>query len=435
MYRLKALAALAAAVILAASCAAPAPTLPPAAAVQPQSVAEVQQPPAASQPATSAPVAQVPAASQPTTSAPVAQAPTSASSPSIIIQPGADAENQIFEAVYQKVNPSVVQVSNLAGTQRSSQVVPQGLGSGFVWDTRGDIVTNDHVVEGATQLQVTFADGTTLDAQLIGTDPNGDVAVVRVDPKSATLVPVELGDINQLKVGERVLAIGNPFGLDGTMTQGIVSALGRSIPAVATGFSIPESIQTDAAINPGNSGGPLLNENGQVIGINDQIQSQSGSSSGVGFAIPINIVQRIVPSLIQTGHYAHPYLGIEGGTYSRAWAQALGLPANAKGAYVEGVVSGGPADQAGLRAGNQDTSVVLGTDNFGGPVYLQSGGDLITAIDGHSIASMDDLMIYLEEHTSPGQTVHLTVSRSGGGQQTLSLKLGQRPDQAPSQIP
>jgi len=420
MYRLKALAALAAAVVLFTGCAVPAQTLPAAAVVQPQSVAQVQQPPAASQPAASTSTA---------------QAPASAASPIINIQPGADAENQIFEAVYQKVNPSVVQVSNLAGSRRSSQVVPQGLGSGFVWDKQGDIVTNDHVVEGATQLQVTFADGTTLNAQLLGTDPNGDVAVIRVDPKLVTLVPVEQGNINQVKVGERVLAIGNPFGLDGTMTQGIVSALGRSIPAVATGFSIPEAIQTDAAINPGNSGGPLLNESGQVIGINDQIQSQSGSSSGVGFAIPIDIVQRIVPSLIQTGHYAHPYLGIAGGTYSRAWAQALGLPVNAKGAYVESVVPGGPADQAGLRAGNQDTTVILGTDNFGSPVYLQSGGDLITAIDGHSIASMDDLMIYLEEHASPGQTVHLTVLRAGGNQQTLSVKLGQRPDQAPSQIP
>jgi S1-C subfamily serine protease len=420
MYRFKSLAALAAAAIVFAGCAAPATTLPSAAVVQPPSVAQAQQSPTASQLAASTSTAQVPA---------------SASSPSLNIAPGADPENQIFEAVYQKVNPSVVQVSNLAANRGSSQVVPQGLGSGFVWDMQGDIVTNDHVVEGATQLQVTFSDGTTLNAQLMGTDPNSDIAVIRVDPKLATLVPVEQGDINQVKAGERVLAIGNPFGLDGTMTQGIVSALGRSIPAVATGFSIPEAIQTDAAINPGNSGGPLLNESGQVIGINDQIQSQSGSSSGVGFAIPINLVQRIVPSLIQTGHYAHPYLGIEGGTYSRAWAQALGLPANAKGAYVEGVVPGGPAAQAGLQAGNQDTSIVLGTDNFGSPVYLQSGGDLITAIDGHSITNMDDLMIYLEEHTSPGQTVQLTVLRAGGQQQTLSVKLGQRSNQAPSQIP
>ncbi len=418
MFRLKVFAVLVAAVVVFTGCAGVVPAAPKSLVLGPQPVVNVQQLPSASQPVAPAAAAQAPAAS----SLPSAQAVL-------------DAENQIFEAVYQKVNPSVVEVSNLASSRLSSQAVPQGLGSGFVWDTQGDIVTNDHVVEGATQLQVTFADGTMLNAQLVGTDPNGDVAVIRVDPKLAKLVPVQQGDVNQLKVGERVLAIGNPFGLSGTMTQGIVSALGRSIPAVATGFSIPESIQTDAAINPGNSGGPLLDENGQVIGINDQIQSQSGSSSGVGFAIPINIVQRIVPSLIQTGHYAHPYLGIAGGTYSDAWAQALGLPANAKGAYVESVVPGGPAAQAGLRAGTQNTSVVLGTDNQGAPVYLQSGGDLITAVNGQSIASMDDLMMYLEEHASPGQTATLTVLRAGGSQQTLTVALGQRPNQAPSQLP
>lgn len=253
--------------------------------------------------------------------------------------------------------------------------------------------------------------------------------MIQVDPSLTTLVPVKQGDMSQVKVGERVIAIGNPFGFAGTMTQGIVSAMGRSIPAV-TGFSIPEAIQTDAAINPGNSGGPLLNEQGQVIGVNDQIQSSSGSSSGVGFAIPINIVQRIVPALIKTGHYEHPYLGIEGGTYTRAWAKALGFPADVKGTYVLGVVRASPAERAGLRAGDQDTNILLGITNFGSPVYLQSGGDLITAIDGHQVTNMDDLLIYLDENTLPGQTVHMTVLRTGGQQQTLSVMLGQKPDQA-----
>jgi len=369
---------------------------------------------------------QPPAATLPT---PV---PTTASNITINVQPGADPENQIFEAVYQKVNPSVVQISTLGRSRRLSQDVPQGEGSGFVWDSQGDIVTNDHVVEGADKLQVTFADGATLDAQLVGTDPNGDIAVIKVNRQLVTLVPVEVGDVQQLKVGERVIAIGNPFGFAGTMTQGIVSALGRSIPGV-TGFSIPEAIQTDAAINPGNSGGPLLNERGQVVGVNDQIQTQSGGSSGVGFAIPIDIVQRIVPALIQAGHYAHPYLGIEGENYTLAWAQALGFPANAKGAYVQSLVTGSPAERAGLRAGSQDTTILLGIGSFRSPIYLQSGGDLITAIDGHLITKMDDLMMYLEENTSPGQTVQLTVLRAGGHQQTISVVLGQRPDQAPSQ--
>ncbi|MCX6027880.1 MAG: trypsin-like peptidase domain-containing protein [Chloroflexi bacterium] len=354
-----------------------------------------------------------------------AAAPTVAPAVTINVQPGADDESQILEAVYQKVNPSVVQVVNLARNSRlrNSVAVPQGEGSGFVWDKQGHIVTNDHVVSGADQLQVVFPDGTTLDAQLVGTDPNSDIAVIKVDPQLATLVPVAVGDMTQVHVGEMAIAIGNPFGLEGTMTRGIVSALGRTIPS-QTSFSIPEAIQTDAAINPGNSGGPLLNEWGQVIGVNDQIQSSTGSNSGVGFAIPISIVQRVVPALIQNGTYEHAYLGLSGGTYSKAWSQALGLPADLKGIYVLGISANGPAARAGLRAGNTDSSVVLGTTRTGA-TYLQSGGDLITAIDGQPVSRMDDLLIYLEEKTSPGQTVQLTVLRDGQ-QQTLSVKLEAR---------
>jgi S1-C subfamily serine protease len=358
----------------------------------------------------------------------LARAPTV----TINVPAGADSESQLFEAVYQKVNPSVVRVDNLSALNggSSSGVVPQGEGSGFVWDTAGHIVTNDHVVRGADKLQVTFSDGTVLDAQLVGTDPNGDIAVLKVDPNLVSLVPVEQGDMSQVKVGQRAIAIGNPFGFAGTMTTGIVSALGRSIPAI-TGFGIPEAIQTDASINPGNSGGPLLNVQGQVIGVNAQIQSSSGSNSGVGFAIPINLVQRIVPGLIKTGAYQHAYLGMSGATYTRAWAQALGFPADAKGAYVLDLVRGGPAASAGLRAGTTDTNVLLGIDGVGGPVYLQSGGDLITAIDDQPITKMDDLLIYLEEHTSPGQKVKLTVLRDGTfGSTTLEVTLGQRPDRA-----
>ena len=352
----------------------------------------------------------------------------------INIQPGADAQSQIMEAAYQKVNPSVVMIVNMAPDPNlgSSAPVAQAEGSGFVWDAQGDIVTNDHVVRGATQLQVTFADGTTAMAKLLGGDPNGDIAVIRVDPTNLNLVPVDQGNIANVKVGEQVLAIGNPFGFSGTLTQGIVSALGRTIPAL-TQFSIPGAIQTDAAINPGNSGGPLLTLQGQVIGVNDQIQSASGSSSGVGFAIPIDEVQRIVPALISSGHYDHPYLGIQGTTYNSNWAQALGLPATAQGVYVTGVESGGPAARAGLQAGTQDTNVLLGADSNGQPMYLQSGGDLITAIDGHPIQKIDDLLIYLEDNATPGQTVHFTVLRAGGQQQTLSIVLGTRPAQTVQQ--
>jgi 2-alkenal reductase len=280
------------------------------------------------------------------------------------------------------------------------------------------------VVSGADQLQVVFPDGTTLDAQLVGADPNSDIAVIKVDPQLATLAPVEVGDMTQVQVGDMAIAIGNPFGLEGTMTRGIVSALGRSIPS-QTAFSIPQAIQTDAAINPGNSGGPLLNERGQVIGVNDQIQSSTGSNSGVGFAIPISIVQRVVPALIQNGKYEHAYLGISGGTYSKAWAQALGLPADLKGVYVLNVTPNGPAARAGLRAGMENTDIVLGTSRTGA-AYLQKGGDLITAIDGRPVTRMDDVLIYLEEKTAPGQTVKLTILRDGQ-QQTFTVTLEARP--------
>jgi serine protease Do len=380
--------------------------------------------------------------SQPMSSAPApapgrseakASAPAAAPTVTINVPAGVEAETQLVEAVYQKVNPSVVRIENLA-TQRfgsSTDAVPQGEGSGFVWDAAGDIVTNDHVVRGADQLQVTFSDGTTLDAQLVGTDPNGDIAVIKVDPRLVALVPVEVGDMSQVRVGQPAIAIGNPFGFEGTMTEGIVSALGRSIPAV-TGFDIPEAIQTDAAINPGNSGGPLLNVLGQVIGVNAQIESSTRSNSGVGFAIPISLVQRIVPSLINTGTYGHSYLGMSAGTYTRAWANALGFPADAKGAYVMGVVQGGPADAAGLRPGTVDSTILLGTDNFGRPAYLQRGGDLITAINGQPMTGMSDLLIYLEENTSPGQKAQLTVLRAGGQSRTLDVVLGQRPNQLPN---
>ena len=360
-------------------------------------------------------------------------APGAAPTVSINVPPALEAESQLIEAIYRKVNPSVVRIVNLAAQRlgASTAAVPQGEGSGFVWDTAGHIVTNDHVVRGSDKLQVTFSDGTTLEAELVGTDPNGDIAVVKVDPRLVSLLPVELGDMSQVKVGQPALAIGNPFGFEGTMTAGIVSALGRSIPAV-TGFDIPEAIQTDASINPGNSGGPLLNVRGQVIGVNAQIESSTRSNSGVGFAIPISLVQRIVPSLIKTGAYGHSYLGMSGGTFTRAWADALGFPANAKGAYVMGVVQGGPAEAAGSQPGSVDSDLLLGTDGFGRPAYLQRGGDLITAIDGQPVTDMSDVLIYMEEHTSPGQKMRLTVMRADDRSRTLDVVLGKRPEQAPN---
>ncbi len=326
-----------------------------------------------------------------------------------------DVESQILTEVYRKVNPSVVNIRT-----------DQAEGSGFVWDSEGHIVTNDHVVQGAQEVLVTLADGVSLPAEVIGEDPDSDLAVVKVDPELHELRPVELGDVDEVEVGDRAIAIGNPFALEGTLTQGIVSAKGRNIPAL-TDFAIPEAVQTDAAINPGNSGGPLLDAEGRVIGVNAQIETGSSlvrANTGIGFAIPVNIVKRVVPALITDGRYDHAWLGISGQTYSPAWADALGFSKETRGAYVMYVEPGGPSDEAGLRAGTRQTDILLGFD-FGQPVYLAAGGDLIVAINGQPVTKFDDLLVYLERYISPGDRVELTVLR-GGGQQVISVTLGMR---------
>ncbi len=343
---------------------------------------------------------------------------------------GGDVESALLRAVYEKVNPAVVYIENLTKPTSSSQTsdaLPESQGSGFVWDALGHIVTNDHVVRGSDALQVTFWDGVVLPAELIGSDPDSDLAVILVDPKLVKLVPVERGKVDDIAVGQRAVAIGNPFGLVGTMTEGIVSAIGRSIPAI-TGFSIPMAIQTDASINPGNSGGPLLNDRGQVIGVNSQIRSATSTpaNSGVGFAIPVNIVERVVPALISSGKYKHAYLGVSGRTYSPAWAEALGFSKDDRGAYVMDLISGGPSERTGLRAGTKDTKVVLAV-SMNGPVYLKSGGDLVIAIDGKKVSTFDDILIYLESFKSPGDEIKFTVLRPSEGQKTITVKLGERP--------
>ncbi len=321
--------------------------------------------------------------------------------------------------IYQQWNGSVVNVLVLGSIsdQLPNQVLPentdpdslfpQGQGSGFVWDLEGHIVTNAHVVEGATQVQVTFGDGTVAIAEVVGEDLDSDLAVIKIDPAGYNLVPVLRGDLDEMQVGMRVAAIGNPFGLEGTLTSGIISAIGRSISSLSQ-FNIPEAIQTDAAINPGNSGGPLFNERGEVIGVNAQIRSESGSNSGVGFAIPITIVDRVIPSLIGEGSYEHSYIGISGSTFSPACAADLDLPLTVRGAYVNGVQSGTPAARAGLRGGNTPSNTTLLAI-----CPTQAGGDLITAINDSAVTRFDDLLIYLERYTQPGDTVVLTVLRDG----------------------
>ena len=318
------------------------------------------------------------------------------------------AEEQLFIALYERVSPSVVHIAVTANSG-------SGTGSGFVWDDEGHVVTNNHVVENAQRIVVHFADDTAVEAEVVGTDPDSDLAVIRVDVPASLLKPVELGDSDALRVGQRAIAIGNPFGFEQTMTAGIVSALGRVLKQ-DSGFSLPQLIQTDAAINPGNSGGPLLDSKGQVIGVTTLIYSQSGSNSGVGFAVPVNTVKRVVPSLIETGRYADPWLGITGTSVTPLLAEVLDLPAE-QGVLVQAVVEGGPADEAGLRGGTRQVW-------YEGAV-LTAGGDIITSIDGVEVQGMDNVIVYLAD-TSVGQKVELTVLRDGQ-EGTIEVTLGERP--------
>jgi 2-alkenal reductase len=327
-------------------------------------------------------------------------------------------------AIYDQVSPGVVtiQTSKTDGTL-------VGLGSGWVYSADGYIVTNQHVIEGADKFEVDFPSGDKAFGNVVGTDLDSDLAVIKVDVPAGVLHPLSLGDSDQLKVGQIVVAIGNPFGLNGTMTTGIISALGRTLQSnrEAPGgsgsyFSAGDIIQTDAALNPGNSGGPLLNLNGEVVGVNRAIRTTSATTSGdptnsgIGFAISINIVKRVVPYLIQDGKYDYPYLGITSiDDLPLQYLQELGLT-QYTGAYVTSVASGSPADQAGVRAGTQATTIQ----------GLETGGDLIIAIDGHTVLHFDDLLKYLFNNKSPGDTVVLTVLR-GDQKVDLALTLDKRP--------
>lgn len=295
----------------------------------------------------------------------------------------------------------------------------QGGGSGFIWDEDGHIVTNHHVVAGATDIEVTFADDTRVQAELVATDPDADLAVIKVDLPASELTPVRLGDSDKLAVGQLAIAIGNPFGQEFTMTTGIVSGVGRTIRSGNSQFSIPEVIQTDAAINPGNSGGPLFNRAGEVIGINAQIVSRTGSNSGVGFAVPINIAKRIVPTLIQGEEYEYAWLGITGNTLTAEVAEARNISPSTRGAVVVEVAENGPADKAGLQG--RDESLDVESE-----AYLSSG-DIITAINGQSLFDMSDLITYLVEKTQPSDTVTLDVIHDDGSQEQIEVALGVRP--------
>jgi serine protease Do len=325
---------------------------------------------------------------------------------------------QTFQQIYESVNPSVV---NIQVTSSNGWFTTSAEGSGFIWDDQGHIITNNHVIDNASQINVVFTDGTSVEAKLVGADPESDLAVISIDPKSVNLVPVTMGDSHSVQVGDLVIAIGNPYGLSGTMTQGIVSALSRSLtvdqsdPLTNSTYTIPDIVQTDAAINPGNSGGVLVNVKGQVIGVTSAIRSSTDSNSGIGFVIPSHIVQRVVPVLIKNGSYTHPRLGLSGITLTSRIAEQIGLDAAQQGILVVDVTANGPADKVGLIATTQQVKR-SGQTTF-------TLGDLITAVDGIKMKTYEDLISYLFNNTDVGQTITLTVLRNGE-ERDVNLKLG-----------
>jgi len=362
----------------------------------------------------------------------------------------ADSETDLLRQLYERVNPSVVSINvripqtasgtGLVPRQRGNQGNPNNpndpnsqanpgafayaAGSGFVYDNQGHLVTNAHVVEGVDRIEITFPDGTQMHATVVGVDADSDLAVIKAEGDISKYAPLTLANSDTLRVGDRAIAIGNPFEQAGTMTQGIVSGLKRSVSGLGDAgqgqtYLIPNAIQTDAALNPGNSGGPLLNNNGEVIGVNEQIASQVRQSSGVSFAIPSNLVKQVVETLIKDGKIVHPWLGISGGSLSLDTNDALKLPANTHGAYVMTVQPGSPADKAGLKG-------AATTQTIADPSVVPAGGDIIVAIDKQPVKSFDDVLAYVFDNTKVGQQITVTVLRNG--QQTdLQLTLGARP--------
>jgi len=342
-------------------------------------------------------------------------------------------QSTILRAIFKQVENSVVQIIRKLPTAATNALNPQtpnatALGSGIVYDNLGHIITNGHVVGDAKIVDVKFVDGNRYPAKLIGTDIYGDIAVLQISQNTtqqqqqllSSLRPLVNGNSSNLEVGDQVIAIGNPFGLSDTMTTGIVSGVGRLLPGA--GFSIPNAIQTDAPINPGNSGGPLLNMQGQVVGMNTAILSGTDTFSGVGFAIPSNTITKIVASIIEKGSYVHPYLGLSGATLTSDLAENLtGTPSvvkNLKGVYIDTITKNGPADKAGLNGS--------ATDQY----TKKHPGDIIIGIDGHNITKIDDFISYIDQHKSAGDNISLTVYRNG---HVIDLKatLAARPSPLP----
>jgi 2-alkenal reductase len=364
-----------------------------------------------------------------------------ACSPAEVVVSETDSQPQIILAepasstlpdLYDRVNPSVVniqvRISNGDDAEDGfNRPFGSAQGSGFLYDDQGHFVTNFHVVDGVDEISVVFYDGLILEGELVGADPDSDLAVVHVEDFPDDLAPLPLANSTAVRVGEPVVVIGNPFGLQGTMTTGIISALGRTLPsqAVAIGggrFNIPNVIQTDAAINPGNSGGPLLNLEGELLGVNTAIASSDRQFSGVGYAVPANIVARVVPELIENGRFPHPFLGIAGVDVSPDLRQAMGLDPQQRGVLVIDVTKDGPADEAELVGSTEEVEI------NGLPTNI--GGDVIIKIDEQKVDDFDDLIAYLSEATIVGQTVELTLLRSGE-LISVEVRLGERPTASP----
>ncbi len=322
----------------------------------------------------------------------------------------ADVEEQLIINVYAQVSPAVVCIT-------AKDEFGGCIGSGFVIDKEGHVVTNNHVATAAPDLLVTLADDHTVPADVVGTDPGSDLAVLQIDVPPEELTVAMLGESASLQVGQRAIAIGNPFGLERTITTGVISSLGRTLERDDSDFQLAQVIQTDAAINPGNSGGPLLDSRGRVIGVNTAIRSLTGANSGVGFAIPVDTVKRVVPELIAHGRYRHTWVGIQGRTITREIVEAMGLPVEL-GVLVAEVEPDSPADKAGLRGGKREVTVA--------GLPMLAGGDIIVAIEGQPVSDFADLVNYLVANTSVGDVVRLTIIR-GDKQLEIQVTLAERP--------